>query len=615
MKFYLPTSTLNFDAIYSSMCIMPPRYYCDEAIWFPRYFKTDVDLSDDAFVLYSSPIVWEITDFDSENYPMLIEVDSSILERQFPDSGHTVQKTLTNGISCVIKNVPVVFKAGDTLSGHVKIYFRTSEEKRNLVTRARIGVAESKLLTALTSLGIDFVFDTFPNDVVNFGSIKTEVLSAINSSGLTFSQNDFDEFERRDRIAGAIAGFHAGKWVRSMRDGYCLDCFSDGLDYKTWKGTLPHEFAAIIDMLCSMIGFRWNVNRDAIVDFCAKCWQQCFEPSGKGDGFHNEQWHSILRNIARSHRDTVFSYPIATIKDGYMQALACFIKAGKRYKVLADSICDDNVMMPELALAFHGALVGYSVLSRVLFERRSYERLVSTPSSSPPSPPSPPPPPPPPSPLPPPPPPPPPPPSPLPPPPQPPEWKRRVLEIWSRIVSGLNKSSRERKELEESLKQQLEKSGSENELLGNLPRQKGWGTRTNAFKNLEKRILSAPAQDELEFGSVSTENCKLTSSCNDVSAPGDCRLLIEDRDFPHVVAGICRNCFSWSEDLLLRIQEDAEFLQGGYAPGGRYANKPEDNPRDNQNTMMHFVNLVNKKHPLLPSEKETLIRLLKERYQ
>ena len=107
MKFYLPTSTLNFDAIYSSMCIMPPRYYCDEAIWFPRYFKTDVDLSDEVFVLYSSPISWEISDYDSENYPMLIEVDSSIVDRILSDTAHTVQTSLTNGISCVIRNFPI----------------------------------------------------------------------------------------------------------------------------------------------------------------------------------------------------------------------------------------------------------------------------------------------------------------------------------------------------------------------------------------------------------------------------------------------------------------------------------------------------------------------------
>ena len=277
MKFYFPTSTLNFDAIYSSMSLMPPRYHCDEAIWFPRYFKTDVDSSDEVFVLYSSPIRWEISDYDSENYPMLIEVDSSIMDRILSDNVHTVQKSLTNGISCVIRNFPIAFAANDILSGCVKILFRAPEEKRTLVTRARIGVSESKLPAALQSLNIDIAQETFPNDVVNFDLIRTEALSVINSSRLSFDQKDFEEFERQDRMAGAIAGFHAGKWLRSMRDGYCLDCFRNGLDYFAWKKSIPNEFAAIIDMLCGMIGFRWDVNRDAIVDFCTKCWQAFFE--------------------------------------------------------------------------------------------------------------------------------------------------------------------------------------------------------------------------------------------------------------------------------------------------------------------------------------------------
>ena len=387
MKFYFPTSTLNFDAIYSSMSLMPPRYHCDEAIWFPRYFKTDVDLSDEVFVFYSSPISWEISDYDSENYPMLIEIDSSIVERILPDHAHTVQKSLTNGISCVVRNFPIVFNANDILSGCVKILFRTPEEKRTLVTRARIGVSESKLSVALKSLNIDMAYETFPNDVVRFDSIKTEVLSVINSSGLMFHQKDFEEFERQDRITGAIAGFHAGKWLRSMRDGYCMDCFRNGLDYFAWKKSLPNEFAAIIDMLCGMIGFRWDVNRDAIVDFCTKCWKKCFESNEIGDILRKEQWHVMLRYVAKSHRDVTFSYPVSDIKDCHMQALACFINGGRRHTLIANSIANDNVEMPELTLALHGALVGYSALSRVIFEKRSFAPSTPPPPPPPPLPP------------------------------------------------------------------------------------------------------------------------------------------------------------------------------------------------------------------------------------
>ena len=487
MKFFFPTSTLNFDAIYSSMSLMPSRYHCDEAIWFPRYFKTGVDLSDDVFVLYSSPITWEIADYDSENYPMLIEVDSSIADRILSDHAHTVRKPLTNGISCIIRNFPVVFNANDILSGCVKILFRTPEEKRTLITRARIGVSESKLPVALKSFNIDIACETFPNDVVNFDSIKTEVLSIINSSGLMFDQKDYEEFERQDRIAGAIAGFHAGKWLRSMHDGYCLDCFRNGLDYFAWKKSLPNEFAAIIDMLCGLIGFRWDVNRNAIVDFCTKCWQQCFERNETRDMQRKERWHGMLRFVAKSHMDATFCYPVADIKDCYMQALACFINGGRRYSLITNSITNDNVVMPELTLALHGALVGYSALSRVIFEKRSFEP--STP----------------------------------PPPPPPPkvtsassgltDWMKRIWEAIkvSKTWAGTKPQQQNKKKI--AIDKVLGESKSENEFFDKLADQQGY---KKLAKEIKRNYLSS--REGLLFeNSMISEDSRTKSMLSDIS--------------------------------------------------------------------------------------------------
>ena len=530
MKFYFPTSTLNFDAIYSSMSLMPPRYHCDEAIWFPRYFKTDVDLSDEVFVLYSRPISWEISDYDSENYPMLIEVDSSIVDRILSDHVYTVQKPLPNGISCVIRNFPIVFNANDILSGCVKILFRTPEEKRTLVTRARIGVSESKLPAALKSLNIDIACETFPNDVVSFDSIKSEVQSVINSSGLMFGRKDFEEFERQDRIAGAIAGFHAGKWLRSMRDGYCLDCFRNGLDYFAWKNSLPNEFAAIIDMLCGMIGFRWNVNRDAIVDFCTKCWQKGFESIGKDEMSRHEQWHEMLRAIARSHRDTVFNYPVSGIQDAHMQALACFIKAGKSYKLLADSIRDDMIALPELALALHGALVGYSVFSRALFEKRNYETAVRIPPDTPPKPPRP---------------------QCRPDPSISPVFAQWAQLIWdkfmSKIYPGLKKN---KKYICSKFEDVLKSCTNATELLRGVPSIKGFGKQSSAYRDLKMIIEEVqygcllPVQEKL---SIATEpmTCEMPSShMNETHVSCGSLQLILDENFPRAVVDFVRKNLS-----------------------------------------------------------------------
>ena len=599
MKFYFPTSTLNFDAIYSSMSLMPPRYHCDEAIWFPRYFKTDVDLSDEVFVLYSSPICWEISDYDSDNYPMLIEVDSSIVGRILPDHAHTFQKSLTNGISCIIRNFPIVFNANDILSGCVKVLFRKPEEKRTLITRARIGVSESKLPAALKSLNIDIACETFPNDVVNFDSIKTEVLSVINSSGLIFGQKDFEEFERQDRMAGAIAGFHAGKWLRSMREGYCLDCFRNGLDYFAWKKSIPTEFAAIIDMLCGMIGFRWNVNRDAIVDFCTKCWQTCFETSGDREAPCYKQWHEILNAIAKSHKDATFSYPVAAIQDCYMQAIACFIKTGKRYKQLAESIRDDNIAVPELALALHGALVGYSVFSRVLFEKRSYDRASEASNLRPLKPSA----------------------------PQPsvnvqlpqdkpvnsllPQWACHILEIFrNQICTARPKYYTERAELADSLEELIRKCASRRELLHELPSVRGWGKGSYAYKDLTK-ALSNDGQCELGIEGKSVDPAMPSSQVNEMCVSVGGFQLISDITFSTVVADFFRKNLSWTRAQQMAMKRNAEWFQKEYSSGGRY----NQNPKDNISTVRHFVNLVNRKHPLSEFERETFEMFLKSRYK
>ena len=382
MKYYFPTSTLNFDAIYSSMSIMPPSFHREEAIWFSRYFKTGVDVSDEVIVLYSRPVKWEVLDEGSVDFPMLVEMDSSIVESLLRDNDHCVRADLSQGVSCVFINIPIIFRTVDLISGKIKIIFRNQQEQKELVSRARAGVAECKFANALEDLQVDFFRDVFPDDAISFNVITADVLEEIGKSSLKFVHGDFEEYECQDRERGAEAGFMAGKWIHSVQSGYCLDCFRDGFDYDSWKKMLPPEFANIIDMLCNKIGFRWDVNRSAIVDFCAECWKRCFNVGE--NNLRVEQWHIILQKIAKCHKDPTFSYPVRSITDRYMQALACFIGAGKRSNILAKSIQDDKVAMPELALALHGALVGYSVFQRIFFELRNFESLPPPPPPPPP---------------------------------------------------------------------------------------------------------------------------------------------------------------------------------------------------------------------------------------
>lgn len=586
MKYYFPTSTLNFDAIYSSMSIMPPSFYREEAIWFSRYFKTGVDVSDDVVVLYSRPVNWEVIDEGSVDYPMLVEMDSSIVEPLLRGRVLCGNVVLSKDLSCVCSNIPITFRTSDLLSGKIKIIFRNQQELKALEARARVGVAECKFAGALGILEVDIFREGFPVDAIAFDSIKTEVADAVGNLGLKFSRADFEEYERRDRERGAEAGFMAGKWIHSVQSGYCLDCFRGGFDYDSWKKMLPPEFANIIDMLCNKIGFRWDVNRSAIVDFCAECWKRCFNVGE--NNLRVEQWHIILQKIAQCHKDPTFSYPVRSITDRYMQALACFIGAGKRSNILAKSIQDDKVAMPELALALHGSLVGYSVLQRVFFEFRNFESQPPLPPS-PPSPPSPP-----------------------PPPPPPQEWARRIIDIARKVFSRLRITHKKQSVLDGALLQSLSECANKSELMRMLPKkykEEGWGSRTKVFKELNKAIqdgegdLFAPSQSEEMMpvpGVIETGRGR--------------ELLIDDYNLVNGLKEFLLTQTGFEEQERAQILKDVLYLQREYASGGRYARDEKKNPRDNANTIRHLVNLINKKGPLSEAKKDSLYSFLKQRY-
>ena len=580
MKYYFLTSTLNFDAIYSSMSIMPPSFHRDEAIWFSRYFKTAVDVSDDVIVLYSCPVKWDVLDEGSVDYPMLIEMDSSIVDPLLHDSVHCTRTVLTQGVSCVFSNIPIAFRTVDILSGKIKIVFRNQQEQKALEARARVGVAECKFASALGIMKVDIFREGFPVDAIAFDSIKTEVSEVVGNLGLKYSRTDFEDYEHRDRERGAEAGFMAGKWIHSVQSGYCLDCFRGGFDYDSWKKMLPPEFASIIDMLCNKIGFRWDVNRDAIIDFCTECWKSCFNVRENMPIV--EQWHVILQRIAKCHKDPTFSYPVKAITDCYMQALACFIGAGKRSNILAKSIRDDKVAMPELALALYGALVGYSVFQRIFFELRNFESL----------------------------------PPPPPPPPAIPNWARRILDVARKIVLPLDISYKKKDALNDSLLQALSECVNEFELIQKLPKRyqkDGWGSRTRVFKELRKELEKENQYGEEDlFGlsqykevvahSASRENARINDLMID-----DSNLINEIREFLGV-----QNRFG--EEERMHILRDVEFLQKEYAVGGRYARDVKKNPRDNTNTIRHLINLIKKKMPLTNEQIDSLSSYLNSRY-
>ena len=360
MKYYYPTSTLNFDAIASSQCLAPTSFYCEKAIGFSRYERTVVDSSDDYLIFYPHPVLWSIPQRDSLDYPMLVEIDD---ESGLLNHGEWV--ALQTGSHGIRRSQPYYFRPVDILMKRIRFLFRTQEELRQIVNRAQSNVAEYKLSGVSEAWNLD-----------NYGLIGStpEVMTIkaapfvgdVTDSPVNSWDSAWAEYVKQDRLDGAATGFRAGCWLLAQRSGRFIDTMRGAVTFEVWREMLSPEFNALLDMICNNISLRWDVNRKAVVDFCATCWNDCFAEA------HNETRHQILRSIAKSVADTTYVYPIQKIEDSEMQALACLVLSGKRDATLINLIKTQDVRMPELALALHGALVGYSVLSRTLFEKRSY---------------------------------------------------------------------------------------------------------------------------------------------------------------------------------------------------------------------------------------------------
>lgn len=599
MKYYYPTSTLNFDAIYASMSIMPPAYYREEAIWFTRYEKTDIDLSDDVLVLYPMPVTWAINDSESDNYPMLVEIDAAPIDSLLCDDACAERLDISSEICCVATNRPIVLSAKDVLVGNIKIYFRNKVERDALLTRAKVGVSECKCAGMFNSLGIDITSAQFPKGVVSFDSIKERMLDATSNLKLRFEEKDFEAYEQFDREKGAETGFMAGKWIRSMRDGYCLDCVRGGFDYATWKAMLPKEFSSAIDMLCSKVGFRWDVNRKAIVDFCTELWNTCFKDD-QTEARHS--WHEMLRSIAKSHMDATFGYPVAGIKDRFMQALACFINGGRRHTIIVNSVVNDNVEIPELALALHGALVGYSALSRVIFQSPASKII------------------------------------------DPEHLKARTIRFFDGSEFKVRGMQADKKEcLRTGLLQVFEQIGNDprpDYFLQVLTTKDGWDANHKPWKLMRDKFVpnfkpssKRPAKKNSVGSDVSYKERDLFSDMNPAASDSSSAdeevlkrfqlisdLLISDLNFPDVVTDFVHKEFSWPQWRQDKIMQDAKWLQNEYEPNGRYGRDPTNHHQDNTSTIGHFVNLINrnfreKGFPLSANERERLCQFLRNRYK
>jgi ssDNA-binding Zn-finger/Zn-ribbon topoisomerase 1 len=78
-KLYLPTSSLNFNNIFSSETISPIAFYLKRNFGYKRFEPVAPNSFQNSILLYSHLPVFEISDNELDNYPMVIEIPKSMV--------------------------------------------------------------------------------------------------------------------------------------------------------------------------------------------------------------------------------------------------------------------------------------------------------------------------------------------------------------------------------------------------------------------------------------------------------------------------------------------------------------------------------------------------------
>lgn len=81
MKYYIPTSSLNFNNILSTESLSPKSFYEKRGFGYTRWFSVEENCIEHLTLLYDVPHMFERPKSDIEDHPMLIEID---FDEEFP---------------------------------------------------------------------------------------------------------------------------------------------------------------------------------------------------------------------------------------------------------------------------------------------------------------------------------------------------------------------------------------------------------------------------------------------------------------------------------------------------------------------------------------------------
>lgn len=93
-KYYIPTSSLNFNNILSTESISPKIFYDRREFGYTRWFTVEENEIEEVTLLYSTPHIFACKDSDLEDHPMLIEINTDEEFKQISEDVFYTNKTI-----------------------------------------------------------------------------------------------------------------------------------------------------------------------------------------------------------------------------------------------------------------------------------------------------------------------------------------------------------------------------------------------------------------------------------------------------------------------------------------------------------------------------------------
>lgn len=94
MKYYIPTSSLNFNNILSTESLSPKVFYDKRGFGYSRWFTVEENSIEYITLLYDAPHMFERPMSDIEDHPMLLEIDTDETFNQFAEGIFYTDRTI-----------------------------------------------------------------------------------------------------------------------------------------------------------------------------------------------------------------------------------------------------------------------------------------------------------------------------------------------------------------------------------------------------------------------------------------------------------------------------------------------------------------------------------------